>query len=105
MTEPQMTFDVVSPEPALAEQAVTLVPPVVDLEGAVVAELWDYRFRGDDMFPIIEDELRQRFAGIEFIGYEEFGETHAKNENEILESMAAVLQRRGVSAVISAVGA
>ena len=34
---------------------------VDDLSGKVVGELWDYLFRGEEIFPILREELTKRF--------------------------------------------
>ena len=39
------------------------------LEGKTVCQLWDYLFRGDEIFPMIEGELARRYPGIHFVPY------------------------------------
>ncbi len=74
------------------------------LEGKTVCELWDYIFRGDEVFPILENALRARYPGVRFIGYEEFGSTHGDREREILDGLPARLRELGADAVISGMG-
>ena len=74
------------------------------LAGKTVCELWDYVFRGDEVFPILRKELRARYPGIRFVGYEEFGSTHGDREREILETLPARLRELGADAVISGMG-
>ncbi len=75
-----------------------------DLNGKRIAFLWDYLFRGDELFPVLEKELVQRFPGIEVLGYEEFGNTHGSDEVERIAALPSVLAERGVDAVVSGMG-
>ena len=42
------------------------------LAGKRIAFLWDYLFRGDELFPVLARELTARFERVEIVGYEEF---------------------------------
>ena len=79
-------------------------PRLNDLNGKVIAELWDYLFKGDVMFPIIRRELLSRFPGVEFRSYQEFGNTHGADEKSVVANLPALLLEQGCDAVISAVG-
>ncbi len=105
MERDEPIYEVVSPECPIVLEPTAITSPVGDLSGMVVAELWDWRFRGDDMFPIIERELKSHFPGLEFIGYEEFGDTHTAEEEAVQERALSIIRERGAQAVISAVGA
>ncbi len=69
-----------------------------------MAFLWDYLFRGDELFPVLEAELRRRYPAIEIVGYEEFGNLHGADEKERIEALPADLRNRGVDAVVSGMG-
>ena len=73
------------------------------LEGKVVAELWDWIFKGDIMFEAFEAELSKRYPGITFISWKEFGEIHGPNETTVLASLPEKLKKFGVDAVICGV--
>lgn len=77
---------------------------VDDLAGKVVAFVWDYLFRGDEIFAMVQRELQQRFPGMRFIGYEEFGSTHGADEREVLANLPGKLKQLQVDAVISGMG-
>ena len=62
-------------------------PRLPTLAGKKIAILWDYLFRGDEIFPFVQARLRERFDDIAFIGYETFGSTHGDQEQEIIESL------------------
>jgi len=74
------------------------------LEGKKVAFLWDYLFRGDEIFPMIEEGLAQRFPGVQVVGYETFGSTHGSDEVAVLNALPAKLKEMEVDAVISGMG-
>ena len=81
-----------------------MAPRLRTLDGKKVAELWDFLFRGDEAFSILEDGLKERYPGIEFVSWREFGNTHGEDEAKILAGLPARLKEMGVSAVISGMG-
>jgi hypothetical protein len=81
-----------------------LAPRLASLEGKTVAFLWDYIFRGDEIFPLLQKQLSERFADMRFINYDEFGSTHGDEEQKILASLPDKLRALGVDAVVSGMG-
>ncbi|MEM7252066.1 MAG: hypothetical protein AAF493_11620 [Pseudomonadota bacterium] len=81
-----------------------LAPRLDTLEGKTVCELWDYLFRGDEIFPWLEDELRSRYPGVKFVRYDEFGSTQGEDEAEVLANLPKRLKELGADAVISGMG-
>lgn len=75
------------------------------LEGKKIALLWDYLFRGDDIFDIVEEELGKRFPGISFMGWREVGNIHSSDEREMVAALPGRLKAAGVDAVVTAVAA
>ncbi|WP_106347737.1 hypothetical protein [Antricoccus suffuscus] len=77
------------------------------LDGKTVAFLWDYLFRGPEMFDAIEAEITSRYSDVTFVSHEEFGNFHASMaaEKRILEQLPEMLHTRKVDLVIAAVGA
>ena len=75
-----------------------------NLQGKTIAQLWDYIFRGDEIFPILQEELGKRFPGAKFINYDVFGSTHGDNEHEVVASIPGKLKQYRVDAVISGMG-
>jgi hypothetical protein len=98
-------YEVVSPIGDPPTSRVRSAGLVADLRTARIAELWDYRFRGDQMFVVIEEELRRRFPGIEFVGFETFGDTHSHREEQLVRELPQLLADNRCTAVISSVGA
>ncbi|MGF1600046.1 MAG: hypothetical protein ACFCVK_24580 [Acidimicrobiales bacterium] len=97
-------YAVVWPRSAKTAELVELAPRLPSLEGATVAFLWDYLFRGDEIFPVLERELSARYPGMTFVPYQEFGTTHGEGEHDMIATMAAELTARSVDAVISGMG-
>jgi hypothetical protein len=97
-------MQVVWPRGRWAKTGATLAKRLDGLEGKVVAELWDWVFKGDKMYEIWQRELKQRYPGITFVSWREFGEIHGANEHKVLEELPAKLKQYGVNAVICGVG-
>jgi hypothetical protein len=75
------------------------------LDGKTVAQLWDYLFRGDEAFAILEEGLRERFPGIRFVSWRELGNTHGSDERAVIAALPQRLKELKVDAVISAMAA
>lgn len=76
-----------------------------DLNQAVVGLLWDYMFRGDDIFSYIKDALTERHPGIRFIDYQVFGDLHGKQQEELAAAIPDRLREHGANAAISGIAA
>ena len=100
----EASYDVVWPRSPLGVQARRSAPRLKGLDGRRIAFLWDYVFRGDELFPVLEKELRQRFPSIEILGYAEFGNLHGPDEKQRVERLPDDLRTRGVDAVVSGMG-
>ncbi len=85
-------------------EVTALAPRLSSLERRTVAFLWDYLFRGDEIFPLLEEELAKAHPGVTFVGYQEFGTTHGEGEHELLASLGTRLRALEVDAVISGMG-
>jgi hypothetical protein len=98
------TFDVVWPRSPRGVQARRAAPRLDALDAKRVAFLWDYLFRGDELFPVLEAQLRERFPNIDIVGYAEFGNLHGADEKERVGRLPDELRRRSVDAVVSGMG-
>ena len=74
------------------------------LEGKTIAFLWDYVFRGDEVFGVVEQELKACYPGMRFINWREFGNTHGSDEHQVLASLPEKLRTLKGDAVISGMG-
>ena len=97
-------YDVVWPRSPRGVQARRRADRLDTLAGKRVAFLWDYVFRGDELFPVLADELRARFDDVEIVGFEEFGNLHGADEKARVGRLPDDLRTRGVDAVVSGMG-
>ena len=78
--------------------------PRADLTGKRIGILWDYVFRGEEIFPILEKSISEQYENIEFIGYENFGSTFGGDEHAVLAALPKLLKNLKIDAVISGIG-
>ena len=100
MTAPDL-HRVVWPRGTRKTEAAALAPRLDTLEGKTIGQLWDDLFRGDEIFPVLEEELGRRYPGVRFVRYDAFGSTHGAQEQRVLADLPETLRRFGVDAVIS----
>ena len=81
------------------------VERVGDLSGKTIAAIWDYLFRGDEIFAIVTGKLAECFPGMKIVSHEVFGNTHGSKQRELLAEVPDKLRLHEVDAVISLVGA
>jgi hypothetical protein len=93
-------YEVVWPKSARGVQRRRAATRLPTLQGARIGFVWDYMFRGDELFPVLERELRSRFAGVEIVGYESFGNIHGPNEHQLVEALPGTLDEHSVDAVV-----
>jgi hypothetical protein len=74
------------------------------LNGKVIAELWDWVFKGDIMFEALRKAIKEQYPDATFISWEEFGEIHGPNEDEVLKALPGKLKDFNVDVVICGVG-
>jgi hypothetical protein len=98
-------FEVVWPGGRRATRQFAVTPGLDNLDGKVVAELWDRVFRGDQIFPLVREQLRRRFAGVTFVDYDKFGDIFGWNESEVVRRLPDLFERHRVDAAIVGVGA
>ena len=97
-------YEVLWPRTPRQVKRKSLAPRLATLEGKTIAQLWDFLFRGEEVFALLEEGLKQRFPGVRFISWKEFGNTHGRNEREVLAGLAQRLKELGADAVISGMG-
>ena len=98
------TYDVVWPKSPLGTQARRPAPRLVTLAGARIGFAWDHMFRGEELFPVLAEELRRRYEGVEIVGYEVFGNLHGPQEQELVAALPDALHRYRVDAMVSGNG-
>lgn len=92
------------PRGAKAAGAKPLARRLDTLEGKTVAFLWDYMFRGDEIFPLIERELSAAYPGVTFIGYDTFGTTHGGGERAVIQKLPEDIRTHKIDAIVSGMG-
>lgn len=97
-------FEALWPGGVNAVPAVATAPRPADLNGKRIGFLWDYVFRGDEIFPVLEQTLAEAFEDVEFVGYDAFGSTFGGNEHETLAALPQRLKELEIDAVVSGVG-
>jgi len=98
-------FEAYWPRAARQVQSRRLARRPASLAGKRIAFLWDYLFRGDEIFAVVEAALRERYAGISFMDWREIGNIHGGDERAIVAALPARLKAAGVDAAIVAVAA
>lgn len=102
-TEP--VYEVLWPLARKAKGAESTARGLGDLSGKTIAELWDFIFRGEVIYPMIRELLQARYPGIKFVPWTEFGNTHGPKQREIVAGLADKLKALKVDGVISGIGA
>lgn len=98
-------YEVVWPLGKTVSRPVALAPALHDLNGKTVCEIWDWVFRGDQMYAILNEELRKRYPGIKIVDHKTMGDSHGRNEREYVANLESLLRQHRCDAVISGVGA
>lgn len=97
-------YEVLWPRGERCVQATPLAPRHRDLAGKRVALLWDYIFKGDVVMNELAAGLKERYPGIEFLHWDEFGNIHGQKEHEIVAGLGKKLRELKVDAVFSGMG-
>ena len=94
-------YEVLWPRAPRQMQQRALAGRLDSLEGKTVAQLWDQLFKGDVVFDLLEKGMRERFPGVRFVSWREFGSTHGGDEKAALAALPQRFEALGVDAVIS----
>lgn len=103
-----MEYEVLSPigEPTRKERSIATRLP--DLNGKIVCEVANDRFKTEVMFPALRELLHRQYPDIQIIPYTEFPlqpvEGSGKDLIERARNTAAMIAERGGDAVISGNG-
>lgn len=106
MTEPTSEiFEVVWPSTQSRVDRIESVEGLDGLNGKRIAYIWDYRFKGTEMWDLITGELSKLYPGVEFVGHEVFGNIHSDDEVELVGALPEKLRDHRVDAAVVGVGA
>jgi hypothetical protein len=74
------------------------------LAGKTVAFVWDYIFRGDEIFQILKEALTAAYPGVKFVDHDYFGSIFGGNEHRGIHLLSGRLEEAGVDVAICGVG-
>jgi hypothetical protein len=77
---------------------------LADLNGKRIGFVWDYVFRGDEMFPMIQAEIAKQFPDASFVDYAQFGNIHGKESDPVIDALPQRFRDEKVDAVVVGVG-
>ena len=97
-------YEVVWPRSAKSVEIKPLARRLDTLDGKTVAFLWDALFRGDEIWPVLKQELSSRYSGMSFIDHDSFGSTHGDEEHRVLAELPGKIKSMKVDAVVSGMG-
>ena len=99
---------VISPSGSEAVEKKNLAKRLDTLNGKTVCEVWNEDFKGDIMFPVYRELLKERFPGVKIVPYTELPYASLKGtpsyQREVLQKIIAALKEKGADAVISGNG-
>jgi len=94
-------YEVLWPRGSRQVKRKALAPRLSSLDGKTVAQLWDFIFRGNEVFDALEEGLKARYPDIRFVSWREFGNTHGSDERQVVAALPQRMRELGVDAVIS----
>lgn len=105
--ENQLEDGAVAPTGRIVRETVEIPNRLPTLDNKRIAFIWDYLFKGPEMFAILREEISRRYSGVSFVDYPTFGNVHGSDikEKANLAAMSSRLAENEIDAAIIAVGA
>ncbi len=101
LNQMEQRYSVVHPAGIKAATEKNVAASLPDLNGKTVGLLWNYGFRGDETFPIVEKKLRELYPQINIVGYQDFGNFHDPViEAQMMAELPDKIKSYGCDAVI-----
>ena len=98
-------YEVVYPLGVRGQSDREVAASLPDLNGKTIGMLWNYAFRGNEVFPIVEEELKRRYPDVRVVPYEVFGNFHdPAYEAENMAALPGRIREQGCDAVIAGIG-
>ena len=97
-------YEVVWPLGKSVYKSVPLAPRVPDLRGKTIGWLYDGLFRGEEIFSLVENLIRDQFPGVKFVDHTKFGNIHSHEEAKVISALPDLLHKYKCEAVISGIG-
>ena len=100
-----MKFEALWPLAKSAAKPLAMSPKLAGGDAKRFGFLWNYVFRGEQMFPLLQAGLAEAYSGSEFVSYSAFGNVHGHDEAEVLAELPRRLREARLDAVVVGVGA
>ncbi len=101
-------IEVISPVGNKSIDMKTVAPRLDTLEGKTVCETWNGTFKGDFMFPVFRELLKERYPGVKIVPYTEFPASPLAGipefQREVSKKIATMAGEKGCDALISGNG-
>ena len=98
-------YEVAWPRGPSAVNIIPLAKRLDTLQGKTIGEIWNGVFRGDELFPALEEELKKRYPDVKFINFKEFGNAFTAHEAKVFGELPAIAKKYGCDGFIVGVGA
>jgi hypothetical protein len=99
---------VISPVGLPATQSKGIAPRLDSLEGKTVGEVYNHHFKGDQMFALYRELLKQRYPGINIVPYTELPASYVGGDpathRRVAQEVAALAREKGCDALITGNG-
>jgi hypothetical protein len=97
-------FEVLSPEGYSELDIIAPTAPLASLDNKTVGFVWDYLFKGDEVFEILGAGLQAQYENLRVVPHEHFGNIHGPAEAQIMNDLAGAAQAAGCDAMIVGMG-
>ena len=101
-------IEVVSPVGLESIRKQAIAPRLDTLEGKTIGETWNSDFKGDIMFEVYRELLKERFPGVKIIPFTKFPRSTLSGmpeyQKEISQQIANLAKEKGCDAMISGNG-
>jgi hypothetical protein len=103
MNEPK--YEVIWPLGRSTVKEIEARPRVSDFTSITIGHLSHGGFRDQEIRPIVEEVMKERYPGIKFVGPDEFGNIHGpRGSQQELAALPGNLGKYGIDAVITGIG-
>ena len=96
-------YEVVWPRGRMVVDGISYAQRVNTMKGKTICELSNGLYRVDEIFPMMEQELANRYPGIKFVRHDVFGLAHHE-EMKVKETLPSMLKQSKCDAVVSGIG-
>ena len=98
-------FEVLWPLGRSTSKTVRMNPRLREGEPKRIGLVWDFMFRGDEMFSLMQPGLEHKYPGSTFLPASTFGNIHGHDEREVIKALPGILRDQRIDAIIVGVGA